>query len=199
MIHVGVYFQPALKRLFGSLECLLRTIGSPTSYLLTIEAASARPEPTEVGHAHGLKSSSKRGSVHLVFLKQAIHFVSSKQERLSIPRMTAPPVLHSRCPTRNSSCYRRRARFPQLQGCPPPPLNCSKITIPRSLIGRVGADAAMERVRFPPPPPPPQASSRDRLEPTLRSKGAERSVRRGTARQEKKAVSAYLSIKVVCF
>lgn len=83
------------------------------------------------------------------------------------------------------------------QGCPRAPMNRSKVVVPRSLVGRVGAAAAMEQLRFPPPTTATTACSRDRWERTVPKKERMgRSARRDATRQTKKRVSAYLSMKV---
>lgn len=105
-------------------------------------------------------------------------------------------------PTTTNEGFARCQRRPSLclyqGGCPGASINLSKVTVPRSLIGRVGAAAAMEKLRFPPTTATATqtACSRDRCETPFPSEQAKRSTRRDAARQTKKRVSAYLSIKV---
>ncbi|CAM9789840.1 unnamed protein product [Ectocarpus sp. 8 AP-2014] len=73
------------------------------------------------------------------------------------------------------------------------PIDWSKITVPQSLIGRVGADAAMERLKVPPTITTCAQSSCTRETPRTAVAGP--SARRDTRSSTKKRVSAYLSIK----
>ncbi|CAM9645671.1 unnamed protein product [Ectocarpus sp. 12 AP-2014] len=72
------------------------------------------------------------------------------------------------------------------------PIDRSKITVPQSLIGRVGADAAMERLKV---PPTIATCSQTSCTGETPRKVAGPSARRDTLSSTKRRVSAYLSIK----
>ncbi|CAM9595155.1 unnamed protein product [Ectocarpus fasciculatus] len=96
--------------------------------------------------------------------------------------------------TRSTNC--KRAGYPpqwdDFRDQSREPINWSKVSVPQSLIGRVGADAAMERLKV---PPKIMTCSQTSCTAETPRKLAGHSARNLTRSSTKKRVSAYLSIK----